>query len=773
MSRALLLISTSCFTGLVGAPAFAQQAPEPAAAAAQPDNGTRVGEIVVTAQRRDEKVQDVPISITALSAKDLARNGVTDVSRLEQVTPGFTFGQSGSDARPSIRGVRTETVNATNDPSIGFYIDGVYQSRAQQALIPLVDIARVEVQRGPQGTLYGRNTFGGNISVVTNTPTDRLEGGFSMRFANFDSQRYQGYLNIPVSDTFQIRAAGVRNLDGGYVTSVSNPNIHIFDRNEWMGRLSARWTPTSNLEILLRGGYWQNRGDGGGAYGYRVAGTLVNPTTGQRSVTGVPVPFNPTVHDGVPDVAGVDVGVPVASGKYQNNWDYVPFERTHEYFSSAQINWTLGDVVLRSITGYEKFRSNRTADLDQTAVVFPAPGVTSGFAASGYQQNDTRDRQLSEELQLASVKSRPLQWIVGLYGLKDKIDEPYSQFYTAPTTTVPGTTADTRVDVTAYAAYAQASYFVIPDRLRLTGGVRYTHETKDFGIVNYSFPIGGGTVTGASSSGSPRFSKATWRGGADFFITPQNMIYFQASTGFRSGGINNNSTNALIPSSFGPENVMAYEIGSKNRFANGKIQLNLSAFDYRFKDLQITILDQATNLSYIQNAGRAHSKGVEAVLDLVPVHDLHLSASAVYLQAEFDRYIRPNDFYSPTNGDPRLLDFAGKSIPMSPKWKFTGSIYYDWKSPELGTVTPLFNWLHSSSYYTLDYNTVLDRQKPYDKLDARVVWRLPDSRFAIEGFAENITNVAVLNRSVLGNSQRIQQSYEAPRTYGVQVSVDF
>lgn len=774
--KALLSLSTALAGCLACSPALAQtQAPERAGQehAASDDGGSKVGEIVVTAQRRAERVQDVPMSITALSSKELARNGVTDVSRLEQVTPGFTFGRSGSDARPSIRGVRTETVNATNDPSIGFYIDGVYQSRAQQALIPLVDIARVEVQRGPQGTLYGRNTFGGNISVVTSTPTDKLEGEMSMRFANFDSQRYQGYLNVPVSDTFQIRVAGVRNLSGGYVTSASNPDIHLFDRNEWLGRITARWTPTSNLEVLLRGGYWSNSGQGGGAYGYRVAGTLVNPATGQRSVNGVPVPFNPTVKDGVVDVAGVDVGVPVTGNPYQNNWDYKPFERTHEYFASAQINWTLGNVILRSITGYQQFRSDRSADLDQTAVSFPAPGVTSGFGASGYQENDTHDRSVSEELQLASVRSKPLQWIVGLYGLKDKIDEPYSQFYTSPTATIPGTVADTKVDVSAYAAYAQASYYVLPDRLRVTGGIRYTNETKAYGIANYSYPLAGGVVAGTTASGKPKFTKTTWRAGLDYFVTPQNMLYAQVSTGFRSGGINNNSSNALIPGSFGSEDVTAYEIGSKNRFAGGRIQLNLAAFDYRFTNLQITILDQATNLSYIQNAGRAHSKGGEAVLDVVPVHDLHVNASAAYLQAQFDQYVRPNDFYTATNGDPLLLNFAGKRIPMSPKWKFTGNVYYDFKSDSIGTVTPLISWLHSSDYYTLDYNTVIDRQKSYDKFDARLAWHLPRSRFAIEAYVENFTNVAVLNRSVLGNSQRIQQSFEAPRTYGVQFTASF
>jgi len=734
---------------------------------------TGVDEIVVTAQRRDERVQDVPISITALSTADLKRAGINDVSRLEQVTPGFTFGRSGSDARPSIRGVRTETVNATNDPSIGFYLDGVYQSRAQQALIPLVDIARVEVQRGPQGTLYGRNTFGGNVSVITNLPTDELAAGGSMRFSNFDTQQYEAYANVPVSDTVQLRFAGAHNSSDGYVRSRYNPDVRLFDRNEWMGRATLRWTPTQDLEVVLRGAYWDNRGQGGGAYGYRVAGTLVNPDTGERSINGSPALYNPTVRDGIADIAGVDMGVPVNGDKYVNDWDYVPFERTHEVLTSAQITYTLGNVMLRSITGWEKFRTDRSADLDQTAVVFPAAGVSAGFAGSGYQRNDTNAETLSQEFQIASVTTKPLQWIVGLYGLKDKLDERYSQYYTAASATAADTTAITKLDVTSYAAYAQASYYIVPDRVRLTGGARYTYEKKEFGISNFSYPQAGGVVTGATSEGGPTYKKTIWKAGADFFATPNNMLYVSASTGFRSGGVNNNSANSAIPSSFGPENVMAWEIGSKNRFMGGKIQLNISAFDYRFKDLQITVLNQDTNLSYIQNAGKAHSKGFDVALDLAPARGLRLSGSATYLEAKFDEYTRPNDFYTATNGDPRLVNFAGNNIPMSPRWKFTGNAYYDAEIPGIGTITPVVSWLHSASFYTLDYNTVIDRQKAYDKIDLRLSWRQEGGRFGIEGFVENLTDVAVLSRSVMGNSQRIQQSFQAPRTYGVKFSADF
>jgi iron complex outermembrane receptor protein len=768
--------------GLMGATAMAGMslaAGSALAQAAAANEPSALEELVVTAQRRAENVQDVPISITALSASELKRNSVDDVSRLEMITPGFSFGRSGSDARPAIRGVRTETISAPNDPTIGFYLDGVYQSRAQQALIPLFDLERVEIQRGPQGTLYGRNTFGGNISVVTQAPIPGPGYGLSGEVGDYNLRRAQGFLNLPVSDQLQIRISGTRAVQDGYVTSTRNPNINIFQKDETALRGALRWTPVDGLEVLARAGYWLNTGDGGGAYGYKVLGTLVNPTTGARSLRGVAVPFNPTVRDGVIDRYGADIGVPVTSDPYKNDWDYQPFERTEEKYATLQVSWDLGDVAtLRSITGYTKFRSNRTADLDQTAAAFPAPGIVAGFLGSGYQQNDTNVESTSEELQFASQATKPLQWIVGAYALHDKLREPYSQYYTASTATALDSRTVTQLDTNAYAAYAQASYYLVPDKLRLTGGVRYTAETKEYDIANFAIPqtagvVSGAPVRGTSSKGAPEFKKTIWRLGAEFFATEDSMLYGNISTGFRSGGLNNNSSNALIPSSFGPEEVTAYEIGSKNRFWDNRLQINAAAYYYEFQQLQISILDQATNLSYTRNAGAATSKGAEVSVEARPVGQLRVSASLSYTDAKYDDYLRPNDFFTSTNGDPRTVNLAGNRIPMSPKVKSTLGVSYEFDLGDLGVVTPYAAWAHSSSYFNNDYNTVLDRQGAYDKIDLSIAWASADGRYSAELYGHNLTDVAVLNRVVLGNNQRIQGSYEPPRMIGLKAGLRF
>jgi iron complex outermembrane receptor protein len=735
---------------------------------------TAIEEVVVTAQRRSERLQDVPISVTAITAQTLQQDHIDNVARLQLVTPGLTWSQEGSSSFPAIRGVRTQLQAAANDPVIGFYIDGVYQSRTMQQNFPFFDVSRVEVQEGPQGTLYGRNTFGGNISVVTNTPTRNYDGGIDLGAGNYGLVQADGFVNVPVNDTLQLRLAADHESHDGYVTSSTNPNIKLNDDDESAVRASALWTPTSKLEVLLHASYWTRDDQGGGAFAYKVLGTLINPSTGLQSINGQPYAVNPTVHNGSDLVHGVDIGIPSTGDAWTTQWDYQPHEVITEQAYTAQISYDLDFATLRSITGYTQFKADRTGDLDLSSVVFPAPGVSGGFSASGFQGYDTGDQALSEELQLASAASKPLQWIAGLYTLQDRVTEPYLQVYTGPTTAA-NTESITRVYDHAYAGYAQASYYIVPDTLRLIGGIRYSDETKDFDISNYTSPHGslGFAPTAAQSSGSPTFDKTTWRAGLEYTPTRNMMYYFTASTGFESGGINNNSANSKIPASYAPQTVDAYELGLKNRYFGGRLSIDASLFYNSFNDLQITVLDQTTNLSYTASAGAAFSDGAEFDLKAIPIPKLHVELTAAYLNAHFTQYERPNSFYTATNGDPQIVDLAGRDVPLSPKLKTTLNVFYDVELGRSGVVTPGLTWLHSTSYYTTDYNTVIDRQNEYSTLDLSVRWTSSDARYYVEAYGNNITDTPVLYMALLGNSNRIQGAYGPPATYGVRLGAHF
>lgn len=729
---------------------------------------TGIGDIVVTAQRRSERLQDVPLAVTAVSGEDLSRSRINDASRLQLMSPGLTWGQQGADSFPAIRGVRTQLVSAQSDPVIGFYLDGVYQSRTQQQSIPLFDVARVEVQRGPQGTLYGRNTFGGNISVVTQLPTKEFAAGFNAAAGSYNLRQFDAFVNLPVTDTLQLRVAGYHSEHDGYVRSTTNPDIRFNDENQTALRASLLYTPTAQLEVQVHAGYWERNDAGGGAYGYKTVGTLVDPATGLRSILGKPYAVNPSVRNGTAFVNGVDIGVPVTGDEYQVQWDYQPTEYLREKYVNGQISYDFGGVAIKSITGYTKFRSRRSGDLDQSAVVFPAAGVASAYSGSGIQQPDTDVKTFSQELQLSSTdRGSPLQWIVGGYYFHDMVNELYSQVYTAPTATALSTRSRTRIDTKAYALYGQATYSIIPDKLRLTAGVRYSDETKNYVITNFTAPVGTfdfNTQTAALGVGQAKFSKVTWRAGMEYNLTRDNMLYASVSTGFESGGINNNSSNPLIPQSYAPQTVTAYELGSKNKFADGRVILNVSLFYNNYKNLQITILDPTTNLSYYASAGAARSYGAELELKTLPTERLHFDLTAALLNAKFTKYVRPNPF-----GDTTTVDLAGKYVPTSPKLKATASIYYDADLGNHGTLSPRVDVLYSTKYYSTDYNTVLDLQNAYATIDASLRYTPESGSFYVEGFVNNLTDKAVIYSATLGGSARIQESFSPPRVWGVRL----
>lgn len=512
LSRAASAIALA--TAICAAPALAQTAPEPTVAG--------VPEIVVTAQRKSEKLQNVPLAITAVSGAVLAEKNITDVTRLQDIAPGLSIGRSGSDARPNIRGINTEAIGANSDPRIAFYVDDVYQSRTSQALAAFVDLERVEVQRGPQGTLYGRNSFGGNIALYSAIPKDEFGGGVSALYGRFNRARVEGFINAPVTQGIQVRVAAMAERADGYVKNTSTGS-DLGDERQVFVRGSVRIAPEgSKLEIILRGSYWDQGGNGISAFGYKSLGTPYDPalvrgpggtlTVGGRTLTfpagfnggsafGVNSFINSRFRDNIVDVTvggvGVDLGLPIERDPYKINFDTVTIRKTTQKQFSASLNYDFGPVAFRSITGYADFFSVRSSDNDFSP--FPV--------AIDYNKTDVKT--FSQEIQLLSTdKSSPFQWIVGGYYYNDKIREIFFSdnnlnFFTTgtgplypggaigvlPTGSISATRDDAyspvQLKTSSYAAFAQASYN-LTDALRVTGGIRYTSDRKRYaaGVTN-------------------------------------------------------------------------------------------------------------------------------------------------------------------------------------------------------------------------------------------------------------------------------------------------
>ena len=849
--------------------ASAQTAASPAAAA---DQDTGIDEIIVTAQRREENLQDVPISVSAFGADAIKEKGLTDISRLEGLVPGFTFGRSGVDARPAIRGVRTESIDVNADTTIGFFIDGIYQSRASQATLGFIDLERVEVQRGPQGTLYGRNTFGGNISIVTARPeTTKSFGGADLTIGENGQVRATGYVNAALGDTAALRLAGGYEKSNGYVKNVNPTGGNLFDDDNHYVRASLLFKPSDNLTATFKVDYAKRGGNGGSAFGYKLVGSYFHVPSNQQLFNATPIVLNTRGgnRDGIIDAPlTIDAGIPLfaAGNPYLINNDYRGSLNLRNTGLSANIAYDFGGVTFKSITGYSDFKTTRTQDTD----------FSSSQIGADYQF--TSAKTFSQELQLVSNNKGPFEYVIGAYYFKDKLNGTFinQQFVQI----VPGDTRppavrqaggfyqEFRAKTESIAFYGQASY-ALTDQLKFTAGVRYTRDKKDFQFANANevlpfvagapqttaITLGTGNIPASSFGvqGAPTnctyvtvplpqpgfrclpadttrfvgatfntatFEKVTWRIGLDYQVSKDSLLYASASTGFSSGGFNGSQAAAALGrSTFAPQTVTAFEIGSKNRFADNTVQLNLSAFYNRYSSLQEQrqIPVGNTTLSIIENSGKARSYGAELEAIWKPVEALTFNASFAYLNAEYTQYdqvaapfgtsilVADATALTPTivngvtiapAGQRRLFavgyncglipgtggagqpgaaygcDLKGNKIAHSPEYSGSVSMQYDIDLGSAGKLSPYAQLNFSGAFYGQAINSVLDRQNAFAKLDLRLTWEFNEN-FSLQGFVTNVTNKATATRFVYGGGGNLQASYAPPRLWGVRGSIKF
>lgn len=869
--KTALYLGASLMTFGLAAPAYAQ------AADSQESGG--IEEIVVTAQRREENLQDVPISVSAFSAEQLAARGTTDASRLEGMVPGFTFGRSGSDARPAMRGVRTENVGVNGDTTIGFFVDGIYQSRASQATSGFVDIERVEVQRGPQGTLYGRNTFGGNISISSARPVlGAFKGGLDVTVGEDGRFRSDAFLNAPIGDTVAVRLAGSYEKSDGWVKNINPLGNNLFDDDNRYFRATILFEPNDAFSASIKFDYSTRKGAGGSAFGYKLVGSYFDVGSRQQLYNGTIVVLNTRggnrdgVNDALPGGAATsDLGVPiVAPGDgYTIDTDQPTVLDLESKAWTGNLAYDFGGVTLKSITGYTDFGAIRTSDSD-----FSGNQIAIDF-------QDTRAKTFSQEVQLlSSDNDSALTWVLGGYYFKDKLTGVFinQQLPRIIRNVTPnlnlaqnggGFYDQQRAETESIAFYGQATYSVT-DQLRLTAGIRYTEDKKDFAFANANailptsgtppvpqgtaitlatgpipdsaFGVRGGatnctytsvplpragfqclaantTVLTGATYDTAKFKKTTWRLGIDYDISEDNLLYASVSTGFRSGGFNSGQGPAALQPTFSPETVTAYEIGSKNRFADNTVQLNVAGFYNRYNGLQEQrqVPQGGTTLSIIENSGKARSYGAEAELIWKPVRALEIGANIAWLNAKYTEYdqvpapfgtsilVTDASVTTPTivngvqiaavgqrrvfapgyncglisgtggTGQPAAAfgcDISGNSIPHSPE--FTGAVFagYDIDLGSAGTLTPFAMVTFSSSFYGQPFNSILEKQEGFAKLDLRLTWAYNEN-ISIQGYINNVTDKQTATRFVWGGGGAMQASYAPPRQWGLRGSFRF
>ena len=710
-----------------------------------------VGEIVVTAQKRSESVQKIPLAVSAIGGAALQQRGDTSLSGLGQVVPGLNVSEQVGQARLTLRGIGVDNISTGAESSVAFNQDGVFYSRSAAALASFYDVDRVEVLRGPQGTLYGRNATGGSVNIITNRPTDTLHGAFNLTGGNYQTINADGFLNGPLSETVSGRLSfQVQHHNGYGMNILTGRGIDNKDSQAVRGQLLFK--PTDRLTVLVGGDYYRSR-DRSNVYHYfgpgaeTASGQLVQPTA---------ILLGGNAADAPRAVASVND----------------PRARSTFYGGRIDASYEISDAVtLRSISAYRRsdFRVNTSI----------SPISIELFPLTVKEKSD----QYTQEFQL-NVNSDRNKFVSGLFYLHENITGseagPLDLLAVGgPDFFVQGFFGGGRLKTDAAAAYAQDTYSVT-DRLRLTLGGRYSWERKrvdDQSDFDLNRPYSPANVPLSPQHVDHKvFRSFTPKIGIDYDLGPRTLAYASWSRGFKSGTYNLGAAGPPLK----PEKVDAYEAGLKTTLADGRLRANIAGFYYDFRDLQVgKVQDQ---LVVLENAATARIYGIEGEFSAKPVDDLTLSVNASWLHARFRRYVtadqaRPGGDGStidPGSGLP-AFDLSGNTLPQSPNYTVDLAAEYAVHLAR-GTLTLRgeSNWSGRVYFSPFDRNVV--SQSAYNLQNAFITYDPGDGHWRLALYIKNLRNRTILASGQVATAlvgSPIIGFVQPPRTYGATLGYRF
>lgn len=753
---------------------------DPAPRAAEPpsqgqeDQGLQ--EIVVTAQRREESVQRSALAIQALSSEALERSGVTRPEDLSAVATGVNIGTGGNDPMVYIRGLGNYSTNNYAEGAVAWNSDGVYVSRPWETRGLFFDLARAEVLKGPQGTLYGRNATGGAINLISARPSlGETSGFFEGEGGNYDLAHFTGALNVPLSQTLALRASGQVISRQGYLSDGYD------DDREQSARLQLLYQPGGDFSLLLKGEYQHVDGRGAGQ-------VLVPQLAGS--------PWRGASDAAVNAIILAEPGTGPLLMPTQDDG----FLKIDVRSASAELIWDFGPATLTVIPAY---KSGEHSDR---------------FYVANFQVNDHEyDHQTSVEARLSGQSDR-LKWVLGTYYFnEDQGNPPGQPILLANSLLNAQQVSDFRGNTTSYAAFAQSTFSIV-EAFRLTGGLRYTYESKtQNGLAagfNPAFLVAPGACaadpaapspvatcrTDIPLSGSLHYNNVTYKAGFEYDLAARSMLYANVSTGFKSGGF----YAAPAPNTFRPEKLTAYDVGLKNRFLDNHLEANLEAFYWRYRDHQENFLAATSVPGYdafiTQNAGSAKTYGAELDLAYRLTAADRLNLSAQYDKSQYDtfNYTVPNipgphvwgckatAPNAPINSGIGSYDLDCSGLPLirAPEWTGTAGYEHTFGLPRGARLTAGVSSQFSSSYYTAIDFLPNERQQSYAILNSDLSYTSPDGSWSLTAWGRNLTGEAVLDqtfRSLFVTAANpaanpngfVLGSIRPPRTYGVRLHIDF
>jgi iron complex outermembrane receptor protein len=719
-----VVILTCCLSAAgVGSQVSAQtiNTPSSTGSSAELQNSSELQEVVVKAQRRSEKLQDVPISVRAFSAEQLAAVGVTSNADLPIITPGLVFGQQAGGAQPFLRGIGTVAGGPGIENPIALYVDNVYYGAQSGSILSLNNISQIEVDKGPQGTLFGRNATGGLIQVTTKDPSHTFGGSVGATYGDYGTTGGDVYVT------------------GGLTADLATDlSLHFEHQTQGYGRNLYNGAPLSKTQDLAARNNWLlTTADGTQVkllLDYEVIHFIPNygPAPGTTPLGAPPYPVPPQ------DTAGI----------------FQPFGNTHQGGASVQIQHDLDFAQFVSISAYR--RTILESDASASLSIDPAFAI-----ASDSVQNNS---QISQELQLLSLPTERIKWTAGTYLYRA------DGGLTPPAVTMGGLIAPlTYFDIydhqKSYSAalYGQATTEVAP-ATNLTLGLRYTVERRDFrGWQSYGFPDG--TSASFSDAQHKIFDKPTWRFALDHHFTPDVMGYVSYNRGFKSGGFND----TLVPTTvFAPEVLDAYELGTKSTVLDRRVSVDAAAFLYKYKNIQSFRYLSDGNAD-IYNGAAATLYGLDLDVKWKIIDNLSLSGGVEVMHTEYNSFpLAPLSSPMPGGGTAYTSgSVSGNRLPFGPRVSSTFTADYLVPLGASGDLNFSGTYSHNSGWFGEPDNRL--HQPAYDLLNAQISWNSSDQIYEVRLWGRNLTDTQYV--TALGSQPNGDFAvFAPPRTYGVTVS---
>jgi len=766
-------------------------------------------EILVTAEKRKSTVMDTPLAVSAFDQATLNRSGLNKAEELTLAVPNFKFGDLNlgyGGAQFTIRGISNDSITNGGDPSIAVYQGGLYLPRISSGNALLYDLERVEVLRGPQGTLYGRNTISGAINIIPNAPSHETEFQFALGVGsdNYFEGRAVANGSLSAGTLAGRLAIYYANRDG---LRNSSPAPDGDDLDELAFRGSLLWTPTEAISLLLTGDYFEQTPHG------TVMAAI--PFKRPADPTGFQFPF-------ATDAQNFPLNAPAETDNNDSGF-------------KAELNWDFGNVNLNYLTG---FRGNQragvvdrdgtdqlptAADLCRFSGPFTAACISNAHITTGnFAVTDFDSDSFSSELRLASNNEGVFNWVVGAYYFKEEQDTEFdallegfsgagfiASLLGAPPPMLSGQPA---VRINRYKNQTQESiagfgqaYFKFGDeeQFKLTAGVRFTRDEKDNGDGSYvGFTLAPLTAPQGVDSGptsvmpgvapvciagsvtiygcqlrqqEDSWNKTTWKLGLDWRSPNNYLVWGSVGTGYRAGGFSSGNT-------YNPEEITAYEFGVKGRNVAGTVQTDFSLFYYDFQDQQVSQVVGATTVT--RNAAQSAIQGVELVVNWLLGDRTQADITLAYLDAEYDVFADVDDPQSPGL---QPVDLSGNKLPKSPEFSLNiGLNVYTWHLSNGGRATARINFHWEDNYFLLPFNNPQNRQSSYTRTDLRLLYESADGKWMVEAWVKNIEDNDVLGAQFTtpnnlltppqvvglprGRQELLLGSYLAPRTFGLTIT---